>query len=56
MTLFVIVAVAGFGLGWFALPALMRWYAVSYAVTSRRVLFREGRLSAGDLSRSIWSG
>jgi hypothetical protein len=27
---------------WFALPSLMRWYAVSYAVTSRRVLFREG--------------
>lgn len=29
----------------FALPSLMRWYAASYAVTSRRVLFREGVLN-----------
>lgn len=27
---------------WFALPKLTRWYAKSYAVTTRRVLFREG--------------
>lgn len=41
--LFGIVAIVGLAAWvWFALPSLMRWYAASYAVTSRRVLFREG--------------
>jgi membrane protein YdbS with pleckstrin-like domain len=43
--LFGLVALVGL-IVWsrFALPSLVRWYAASYAVTSRRVLFREGVL------------
>lgn len=42
-TIFAVVAILGLATwSWFALPPIMRWYAVSYAVTSRRVLFREG--------------
>lgn len=38
-----VTAVLAFGAwSWLALPRLVRWYIKSYAVTTRRVLFREG--------------
>ncbi len=47
--LFVIVLIGGLAV-WarYALPPLARWYTTSYAVTSRRVLFRKGVLNKND--------
>src|SRR5262249_23565505 len=51
---------------WYALPRLMRWYAKSYAITTRRILFRDGMFRAADsqvelvgvnnrkVQRSLW--
>jgi hypothetical protein len=45
--LFWLFLIAGFGAWcWLALPRLVRWYARSYAVTTRRVLFRDGVVNA----------
>lgn len=47
--IFYVVLFAGL-IGWcrFALPPLARWYSKSYAITTRKVVFREGVLDASQ--------